>query len=78
MYDKFPIHERSEAHRDCYLRWKNLQGSVMKESGVDFLLNKKLQTEIEKNRATLERLLDVTLHLASRNLPFRDKNQRPR
>lgn len=47
----------------------------MKESGVDFLLNKKLQTEIEKNRAILERLLDVTLHLASRNLPFRGKTK---
>ena len=47
----------------------------MKDRGVDSLLNKELQTEIEKNRAILERLLDVTLHLASRNLPFRGKTK---
>ena len=47
----------------------------MKDSGVDVLLNKQLQTEIEKNRAILERLSDVTLHLASRNLPFRGKTK---
>ena len=32
-------------------------------------------SEIEKNVALLTRLLDVTLHLASRNLPFRGKTQ---
>lgn len=73
MYNKLPIHERSDAHRDCYLRWKNLQRSVLQDKGIDSLLNREFQTEIEKNRAILERLLDVTLHLASRNLPFRGK-----
>lgn len=47
----------------------------MKDRGVDSLLGKKLQTEIEKNRAILERLFDVTLRLASRNLPFRGKTK---
>ncbi|ROL41869.1 Zinc finger MYM-type protein 1 [Anabarilius grahami] len=73
MYNKLPIHERSDAHRDCYLRWKNLQRSVLQDKGIDSLLNREFQTEIEKNRAILEKLLDVTLHLASRNLPFRGK-----
>lgn len=47
----------------------------MKGRGVDSLLNKELQTEIEKIRAILERLFDVTLHLSSRNLPFRGKTK---
>ena len=32
---------------------------------------KLMETEIEKNKALLKRLLDVTLYLAFRNLPFR-------
>lgn len=31
------------------------------------------QTEIERNKLILQRLLDVTLRLASRNLAFRGK-----
>jgi len=65
MYNKLPIHERSDAHRDCYLRWKNLQRSVLQDKGLDSLLNREFQAE--KNRAILERLLDVTC------LPFRGK-----
>ncbi len=25
MYDKFPDHEASKAHKACYLKWKNLK-----------------------------------------------------
>lgn len=25
MYDKFPSHENNRAHRECYLKWKDLQ-----------------------------------------------------
>lgn len=70
MYDKFPVHEKNTAHRDCYLKWKNLQQPV-----IDSQLQKQIQTETEKNRALLQRILDVSLHLASRNLPFRDKTK---
>lgn len=73
MYDKFPSHETSRNHRDCYLRWKHLQCSVMTACGVDHQLQRELQSEIEKNKAILQRLLDVTLHLATRNLAFRGK-----
>lgn len=34
-----------------------------------------VQSETEKNRALLQRILDVTLHVASRNLPFRAKTR---
>lgn len=47
----------------------------MAVSGIDSQLQKQIQTETEKNRALLQRILDVTLHLASRNLPFRGKTK---
>lgn len=43
--------------------------------GINYYLQRQMQPEIERNRALLERLLDVTLHLAARNLPFRGKTQ---
>ena len=74
MYDKFPSNENNRTNRECYVKWKNLQCSVMAASGIDCHLQKQMQSEVERNRALLERLLQVTLHLASRNLPFRGRN----
>lgn len=78
MYDKFPDFGNNKSHRDCYFKWKNLKQTVLAGSGIDSQLQKQIQTEIEKkkkNRALLHRILDVMLHLASRILPFRGKNQ---
>ena len=71
LYERFPEHERNRAHQHCYWKWKNLQHSVLQTSGIDSQQQKLMETEIEKNKALLKRLLDVTLYLAFRNLPFR-------
>lgn len=76
LYDRFPEHERSSAHQHCFWKWKNLQKSVLKGMGVDSQQQKIIQSEIEKNKALLERLLNVTLFLASRNLSFRGNTNR--
>lgn len=76
MYDKFPSHENNRAHRDCYWKWNNLQCSIMAAKGTDHHLQRQMQSETERNIALLERPLDVTLHLASRNLPFRGKTEK--
>uniref|UniRef100_A0A3B1IJ48 TTF-type domain-containing protein n=1 Tax=Astyanax mexicanus TaxID=7994 RepID=A0A3B1IJ48_ASTMX len=73
MYRKFPEHEKHTPHKQCYVKWKSLQHSLLVATGVDGHLQKQLQTEAEKHTKILERLLDVTLHLASRNLAFRGK-----
>uniref|UniRef100_A0A3B4ZP78 DUF4371 domain-containing protein n=1 Tax=Stegastes partitus TaxID=144197 RepID=A0A3B4ZP78_9TELE len=70
LYERFPEHERNRAHKHCYWKWKNLQHSVLQTSGIDSQQQKLMETEIEKNKALLKRLLDVTLYLAFRNLPF--------
>ena len=71
MYKKLPERNTGMAHKQCYLKWKNLQHSLLTTTGVDNHFQEQMQSEIEKNRLLLERLLDVTLHLASRNLAFR-------
>lgn len=65
-----------KVHRTCYFKWKNLHHLVMTASAINKQVDQQLKTEIEKNRALLERILDVTLRLASQNLPFcgRTKN----
>ena len=73
LYGKFPEHERNPAHKQCYWKWKNLQHTVVNASGVDKEQQKAIQSEIEKNKAILKRLLDLTLTLSSRNLAFRGK-----
>ncbi|KAL6475705.1 hypothetical protein MHYP_G00167450 [Metynnis hypsauchen] len=73
MYRKFPEHETHTPHKQCYVKWKSLQHSLLVATGVDGHLQKQFQTEAEKHTKILERLLDVTLHLASRNLAFRGK-----
>lgn len=73
MYEKFPKHETHAPHKQCYLKWKSLQHSILAAGGVDSHVERQILTEIEKNTLLLERLLDVTIHLASRNLAFRGK-----
>ncbi len=43
----------------------------MEAKGIVSSLQKQIQLEVEKNKAILERILDVTFFLASRNLAFR-------
>lgn len=43
----------------------------MEAKGIDSHLQHEIQLEVDRNKAILERILDVTLFLASRNLPFR-------
>lgn len=69
LYSRLPLHENSETHRTCYCKWKNVQQSLF-GFGVDSQLQKKILSEVEKWKAILKRLLDVTLFLASRGLPF--------
>ncbi|XP_040264864.1 zinc finger MYM-type protein 1-like [Bufo bufo] len=75
LYTRLPEHERSAQHRKYYLSWRALQRSIGGQ-GVDFEMQRKLTREAEKFAALLERLLNVTLFLASRNLAFRGCSQR--
>lgn len=75
MYNKFPDHEVCKAHKTCYLKWKNLRYSLMEAKGIDSQLQQEIQLDVDRNKAILERILDVTLFLALRNLPFRGSTE---
>ncbi|KAM3921533.1 LOW QUALITY PROTEIN: zinc finger MYM-type protein 1-like, partial [Leptodactylus fuscus] len=75
LYMKLPEHEHSAQHRKNYWSWRTLQKSIGGH-GVDYELQRNFLKEADKFMALLERLLDVTLHLASRNMAFRGSSQR--
>ena len=74
MYDKLPEHENGVSPKNCYWKWKNVHLTVTTATGIDSQLQKQIQSEMYKNRSLLERNLDVTLYLASRDLPFWGKS----
>lgn len=47
----------------------------MEAKGIDSHLQQEIQLEVDRNKAILERILDVTLFLALRNLPFRGSTE---
>lgn len=75
LYNRLPEHENSIYHKQHYWSWRKLQMSIAGH-GLDSQLQKSLDSETQKCAALLERLLDVTLFLASRNLAFRGSSQR--
>lgn len=61
MYNKFPVNEGSEAHKNCYLKRKNLRYSLMEAKRIDSCLQKEIQCKADRNKVILERILVVTL-----------------
>uniref|UniRef100_H3AAK9 HAT C-terminal dimerisation domain-containing protein n=1 Tax=Latimeria chalumnae TaxID=7897 RepID=H3AAK9_LATCH len=57
------------------LEWRNLQQSLQSK-GIDSQIQKQIPSEAEKQRALLERLLDATLFLASRNMALRGSSSK--
>ncbi|XP_054706880.1 52 kDa repressor of the inhibitor of the protein kinase-like [Uloborus diversus] len=72
-YSRFPSHEESAGHKNCYVSWKSLEQSLAGK-GIDSNIQTLIMCETERWKAILKRIIDVTLHLASRGLPFRGDN----
>ena len=70
LYDRIQSHQRNCAHLSHYCDWKSLQESLKKHSGVDAALQKQIEAETTKWHGILKCILDVTLFLTERNLPF--------
>ena len=71
LYDKARAHEKSAAHKSNYLKWRDLIISLKESKGIDSLQQQQFVKEKERWRAIVRSLLEVTLYLAERNLPFR-------
>jgi hypothetical protein len=71
LYERVKSHANSTVHVSAYLKWKELQSNIQKNSGIDCALQKQIEEETAKWREILKCCLDVSLFLAERNLPFR-------
>ncbi|KAG8444242.1 hypothetical protein GDO86_009431 [Hymenochirus boettgeri] len=75
LYMRLPEHEQSSQHRKHYWSWRTLQKSIGGQ-GIDAEVKRNLARQADKFTLLLQRLLDVTLYLASRNLAFRGSTQK--
>ena len=71
LYEKTEAHEKSTMHISNYVQWRNLLVCLENKSGIDRLQQQGFAAEKQRWRRILRCLLEVTLFLAERNLPFR-------
>jgi hypothetical protein len=76
LYEKIPEHQKSNAHKECYLKWRNYEKDLRCNAAVFHSLQKQLDSEVEVWKQILRRLLDVTLFLGERGLAFRGETQK--
>lgn len=68
--DKVKNHESSTTHKSYYLKWRELEVRLSTSQGVDSLLTMQIKSEAHLWRQILRRILDVTITLSERGLPF--------
>ena len=71
LYEKTLGHKKSSAHISNYMKWRDLILSLEMCKEMDSFQRQELFNEKERWREIVKSLLEVTLHLAERNLPFR-------
>lgn len=71
LYDRLPAHENNQDHIQSYVKWRNLENTLKKNSSVGVLLSKQIENETKKWREILKRILDTILFLGERGLALR-------
>ena len=67
---KFINIKKSQVHKLSYLEWRGLEKAIAKAATIDIALDQNIRSEVLKWKLILTRLLDITLLLAERGLPF--------
>lgn len=76
LYDKVPEHENSSVHKKSYVQWKSEIFKIKKDKSLSGILLKSINSDKEKWRELLKRLIKVTLFLAERGLAFRGDSEK--
>lgn len=76
LYERIPEHQNSHSHKECYMKWKDMEINLKKGGTIFHSIQKQVQSEIATWKQILYRLLDVTLFLSERGLPFRGVTQK--
>ncbi|KAJ0179288.1 hypothetical protein K1T71_005000 [Dendrolimus kikuchii] len=74
--DYLKSHESSRQHKDCMLKWINLENGLKTCSTIDSLAQSQIEQERQRWRDILERLLAIVNFLASHNLGFRGHREK--
>ncbi|KAJ0182100.1 hypothetical protein K1T71_002822 [Dendrolimus kikuchii] len=74
--DYLKSHESSRQHKDCMLKWINLENGLKTCSTIDSLAQSEIEQERQRWRDILERLLAIVNFLASHNLGFRGHREK--
>ncbi|KAK9731684.1 protein of unknown function (DUF4371) [Popillia japonica] len=74
--DYLKSHESSRQHKDCMLKWINLENGLKSCSTIDSLAQSQFEQERQRWGDILERLLAIVNFLASHNLAFRGHREK--
>ncbi|XP_023241006.1 zinc finger MYM-type protein 1-like [Centruroides sculpturatus] len=74
--DYLKSHESSQLHKDCMLKWLNLENGLKSCTTIDSLAQNQIEQERQRWRDILERLLAIVNFLASHNLAFRGHREK--
>ena len=76
LWDRIPDHEKSDAHKNCYLLWRELQRRLENDTGINVIIEENVSSEAEKWKKLLSRIIDVVIFLGQRGLEFRGSSLR--
>ena len=76
LWDRIPDHEKSDAHKNCYLLWRELQRRLENDTGINVIIEENVSSEAEKWKKLLSRIIDVVIFLGQRGLAFRRSSLR--
>lgn len=71
LYDKLPSHEVSSHHRQCYIKWRELENRLNQGTGIYSQLGSDIAEKVTFWRDLFRRILSVVLFLSERGLGFR-------
>ena len=72
LWDRIPGHEKSDAHKSCYLRWRQLQRRLENDSGINVIIEESVSSDVAKWKKLLSWIIDVVIFLGQRGLTFRE------
>lgn len=72
---KISDHEKSPIHRECVIKWKELEKRLHENKTIDCTLQNEIKAEKEKWKVILKILFDVILFCSKNNLALRGTDE---
>ena len=59
LWERIPEHEHSNAHKACFLTWRERERRLKQDSGIHMLLESELKSEVNKWIKLPKRIIDI-------------------